>query len=154
MQLAVDSFATYHNIRKEAAERFANGEALILKGGGSHDEKAVSQLLSLPDFQKDVAVGAGVGGAAGLAAGILVEQITHVHPAAGVAGKILLAIFGGLGSVIGGVVAREASAEARQIPTGRAPVRGKLLAPSPTVEIGYNPQTRELFARLMQQTTK
>ncbi len=143
MKIAPSSFATNSQIREDAKAKFAKGEALILEGGGSHDEKAISYFTSLPDFQKDVAVGAGVGGAAGVAVGVVVDQITQTHPAAGILGKLLLGIVGG---VVGGIVAKEASAVARQTPAGKAATGRKALPCA--VDITYDPQAGRLIAQL------
>jgi hypothetical protein len=150
MLISTSTFATDPRIRKEAESAFAKGEALILGGVGSHDPKAISYLTSSPDFQKNIAVGAGVGATAGVLAGVVVDQITQTHPVVGIVGKLLLGVIGG---VVGGVVAKEAAAVARPTPTEKAAAGGKVLY-KPAVDISYDPQTGHLFAQLMQQSTK
>jgi uncharacterized membrane protein YeaQ/YmgE (transglycosylase-associated protein family) len=134
---------------EEAKTKFAVGEPLILDVGGVHDEKAISQFLSSDNFQKDVVVGAGAGGVAGVLVGVAVDQITQAHPVAGIVGKILLGIIGG---VVGGAVAKEAAAVARPTPAGMAATGQKVLPPA--VKVTYDPQAGHLFAQLMQQPTK
>jgi uncharacterized membrane protein YeaQ/YmgE (transglycosylase-associated protein family) len=151
MKIAPSSFATDLQFRQNAKDAFAKGEDLVLEVGGSHDEKAISYFLSLPAFQKDVAVGATVGGAAGVAAGVVIDQITQAHPAAGILGKFFL---GMIGCVVGGVVAQEAAAVARQTSTGNAATGRTVLPQSPAVDIAYDPQAGQLIARLMQQPVK
>jgi len=142
--LAANPKTTFEN----AKTQFAKGEPLILESGGSHDEKAISQFLSSPNFQQDVAVGVGVGGVTGVLVGALVDEITRANPAAGIAGKILLGIVGG---VVGGIVANKAAAVAPHTPAGMNATVPKVLPPA--VAITYDPQKGHLFAQLMQQTT-
>jgi F0F1-type ATP synthase assembly protein I len=149
MKLAPSSFAANPHTFEDAKTKFAKGEALILEVGSSHDEKAISHFLSSPNFQKDVAVGVGVGGVTGVLVGVVVDQITQANPAAGIVGKLLLGIIGG---VVGGIVAKEAAAVANQTPAGLASTGRKVLPPA--VDITYDPQAGHLFAQLMQQTTK
>ena len=150
MIIAASTFATDHRIRKEAESAFAKGEALILEGIGSHDQKAIGYLTSSPDFQKKIAVGAGVGATAGVLAGVVVDQITQTHPVVGIVGKLLLGVIGG---VAGGAIAKEAAAVSRPTPTEKAAAGGKLMY-KPAVDIGFDPQTGHLFAQLMQQSRK
>jgi F0F1-type ATP synthase assembly protein I len=149
MQITPSSFAINPRIREDAETAFAKGEALILEGRGSHDEKAISSLTSSPDFQKNIAVDATVGATAGVLAGVVVDQITQTHPVVGLVGKLLLGIVGG---VVGGKVAQEAAAVARQTP--KAAAGGKLVNQLPAVNINYDPQTGRLFAQLMKQSAK
>jgi uncharacterized membrane protein YeaQ/YmgE (transglycosylase-associated protein family) len=151
MKIAPASYATDLQIRTNAKEAFEKGEKLILEGG-PHDEKAISHFLSSPDFQKNVMVGAGVGTVVGVAAGVVVDQITQAHPAAGVLGKFFLGVIGGI--VGGGIAAQEASDVARQTATGKAATGSKVLYQSPAVAISYDAQTGHLIAGLMQQSTK
>jgi uncharacterized membrane protein YeaQ/YmgE (transglycosylase-associated protein family) len=141
MKIAPYSFATTPAVRDEAKKTLASGKSLIVEVGDPHNQKAVSDFLSSPAFQKDVAVGVVVGGVVGTAAGVVINQITQAHPAVGVAGEILLGIFGGL---LGGAVVQDAAATARQAPIG------KVMNPSPTVKIDYDPQARHLIAQLVQ----
>jgi F0F1-type ATP synthase assembly protein I len=150
MIITPSTFANDPRIRKQAESAFANGEAVILEGAGSHDQKAISHLTSSPDFQKNVVVGAAVGGTAGVLAGVVVDQITQTHPVVGIVGKLLLGVIGG---VVGGAVAKEAAAVARPTPKEKAAPGGSVLN-KPAVNIGYDPQTGHLFAQLMQQSTK
>jgi uncharacterized membrane protein YeaQ/YmgE (transglycosylase-associated protein family) len=152
MKIAPSSYATDLQIRTNAKEAFEKGEKLILEGGGPHDEKAISNFLSSPDFQKNVAVGAGVGTAVGVVAGVVVDQITQAHPAAGILGKFFLGVIGGI--VGGGIAAQEASDVARRTATGKAAAGDKVLYQAPAVAIDYDPRSGQLIARLMQQSAK
>lgn len=150
MIISPSTFATDPRTRREAESAFSNGEALILESAGFHDQKAISSLTSSPDFQKNIAIGAGVGGTAGVLAGVIVDQITQTHPLIGTVGKLLLGVIGG---VVGGIVAKEAGAVARPTSTENAAASGKVLS-KPAVHIGYNAQTGHLFAQLLQQSNK
>lgn len=149
MKITPSAFAINPRIREEAGSALANGEQVILEATASHDQQAIRSLTSSPDFQKDIAAGAVVGGAAGVLAGVVVDQITQTHPVVGVMGKLLLGV---IGSVVGGAVAKEAAAAARQASAEKA-AEGNVLK-KPAVDIGYDPKTGHLFAQLMQQPTK
>jgi hypothetical protein len=151
MKIAPSSFVNNREIREEAKDAFDRGDELILEVGGPHDEKAISDYLSLPDSQKDIVLGATVGGAVGVAVGAVVDHITQAHPVAGGFAKFFLGVVGML--VGGGMAANEAPAAARQTPTEQASTGCKVLDQSPAVDVTFDPQTGHWTARRIQQST-
>jgi hypothetical protein len=57
MKISPSTFVIQPRVIEEAKKILAGGEPLILEVGGTHDEKAINEYLSSPNFQKDVLVG-------------------------------------------------------------------------------------------------
>ena len=151
MRIGVSSFANNSQIAAnsdvdKAKLALAKGEPVILETGGSHNEKAISQFLSSPNFQKDVVVGTTVGAGVGVVAGAVVRQILQTHSVAGVVGELLLGIIGG---AVGHLAAQDASTVVRPSPAGKAATGGGV--PTPAVAITYDAHAGQIFAQLMQQ---
>lgn len=136
MKISPSTFVIQPRKIEEAKTSFAGGEPLILEVGGAHDEKAINQFLTSPNFQKDVLVGAGAGSVTGMLVGAVVNEIARTNPLVGIASTLLLGIVGG---ALGGAVGKEAAAAAR---------------PAPAVKVTYDPKAGHLLAQLMQQPTK
>ncbi|MGA3047243.1 MAG: hypothetical protein ABSD67_11505 [Terracidiphilus sp.] len=136
MKISPSTFVIQPRVIEEAKKILAGGEPLILEVGGTHDEKAINEYLSSPNFQKDVLVGAGAGTVTGMLVGAVVSEITRANPLVGIASTLLMGV---VGAAIGGAAANEAAAVAR---------------PTPAVKVTYDPKARHLVAQLLQQPAK